>query len=77
MDDCTGQSGKSGYNLHPAAADCSLHLGAVPRRTDLPLGQQPPSKVPVGFGAYTALTPAAQAGACLYHSFMNGIHILS
>ncbi|BDA51455.1 probable oleandomycin polyketide synthase, modules 5 and 6 [Coccomyxa sp. Obi] len=58
-----GQSGKSGFNVHPAAADSSLHLGAVPHSTSTLLSQQQPSKVPVGFGVYTASTPATQAGS--------------
>ncbi|CAL8465605.1 g5141 [Coccomyxa elongata] len=60
---CAGHIGKSGYNVYPAAADCSLHLGAVARSTDSALSQHQPSKIPVGFGAYTASTSATHAGS--------------
>ncbi len=46
-----------GYTVHPAAADSSLHLGAVPGTK-----AKGPSRVPVGFGAYRAGT-AGEASA--------------
>lgn len=60
--------------MHPAAADTSLHLGAVPCSTDSPLTQQQPSKVPVGFGAYAASTSAQQAGASLQHRVLRNLN---
>lgn len=59
---CAGQTGKSGYNVHPASADCSFHLGAVPHSTD-PAAPHQPSKIPIGFGAYLASHDSAQLGA--------------
>ena len=44
--------------MHPAATDCSLHLGAVAAGT-----AKGPSRVPVGLGAYTA----ESAGLSLTH----------
>ena len=45
----------SGYNLHPAAVDSSLHLGAVTSEK-----HNAPSHVPVGLGAYCAQKPGDQ-----------------
>jgi hypothetical protein len=53
-----GAGGVEGYTVHPAATDCSLHLGAVAAGTD-----KGPSRVPVGLGAYTA----ESAGLSLIH----------
>jgi len=47
-----------GYTVHPAAADSSLHLGAVAGNNSTG-----PSRVPVGFGAYTA----RKAGEAFIH----------
>lgn len=43
------QAAGDGYMVHPAAADSSLHLGAVVREEG-----NAPSRVPVGLGAYSA-----------------------
>jgi hypothetical protein len=63
-----GQTGKNGYKVHPASADCSLHLGAVPHSTD-PAAPQQLSKIPIGFGAYLASHDSAQLGARISRSF--------
>ena len=44
-----------GYNLHPAAVDSSLQLGAVTSEK-----HNAPSHVPVGLGAYCAQKPGDQ-----------------
>ena len=48
-----------GYMVHPAAADSSLHLGAVPGTRS-----KGPSRVPVGFGAYRAGTAGEASAKC-------------
>ncbi len=57
---CKGvrNSDAGGYTVHPAAADSSLHLGAVAGNNSMG-----PSRVPVGFGAYTA----RKAGEAFIH----------
>ena len=57
---CKGvrNSDGGGYTVHPAAADSSLHLGAVAGNNSTG-----PSRVPVGFGAYTA----RKAGEAFIH----------
>ncbi len=48
-----------GYTVHPAAADSSLHLGAVPGTKF-----KGPSRVPVGFGAYKAGIAGEASALC-------------
>ena len=48
-----------GYNLHPAAVDSSLHLGAVRNES-----HNTPSRVPVGLGACCAQKPGEQPSSC-------------
>ena len=49
-----------GYNLHPAAVDSSLHLGAVASKK-----HNATSCVPVGLGAYCAQKPGEQPSSCM------------
>ena len=53
--DCAGVGSRSGFAVHPAAADASLHLGAVCVDAG-PLAEAAPrtSRVPIALGAYTA-----------------------
>lgn len=55
--------------MHPAAADCALHLGAVPQRAEQAARGQP-SRVPVGFGAYSTSRLSSQPRE---HLFLNGL----
>ena len=62
--DCAGVGSHSGFVVHPAAADASLHLGAVPgSSTGSHAALAPrPSRVPVALGAYTASLGATGTG---------------
>lgn len=67
--DCAGVGSRSGFMMHPAAADASLHLGAV--RVDAgQVAEAAPrtSRVPVGLGAYTASLCDALFGMLLVES---------
>ena len=63
-EDCGGVGGRSGFGVHPATADASLHLGAVASTGAGLLAEAAPrpSRVPVALGAYTASLGDAGTG---------------
>ena len=63
---CAGMGSRSGFVVHPAAGDASLHLGAVPPVASVQhsaaAAESAPSKVPVSLSAYTATVGEVPAG---------------